>query len=161
MARDVVHINWDPIADVEWQTYDWGNPARTEARTASVRLDLLGTMEECDEPHPLFRWTRSELADLMRVQAPSLSWAVVIKTPIIVHATTAAHDGLFDLLGDAPVQFVDTSNETRINQFLQLGDRPGITLSPRLEPGELVRAQREFQDVETRFLGPRTRRYTQ
>lgn len=112
-ARDIVHINWDPVADIDWMTYHWGDPVRcvalyaaqTEVQRASVRIEFLEYMRSglCDELQYCYRWTRSELATLMRAQAPSLSWTVVIMEPIIVHATTTVGSGLFGLLGDAPV----------------------------------------------------------
>ncbi|KAK7698774.1 hypothetical protein SLS64_012255 [Diaporthe eres] len=163
-ARDVIHINWDPAADIEWQTYDWGDPvrcvmsyaARTEALTASIRLGLLHVMKDRDEPDHHLRWTTSELADLMRSEsrAQFLSWSVVVRPPIVVHAARAADSGsLFGLLGDAPVQLVDIDDERRINNFLGLGATPGVTISPGIEPGELARAKQELQDVVDMMFG--------
>lgn len=111
-ARDVVHTNWMAVADVEWQTYDWGDPlrcvasyaAQTVAQRASIRPELL---------QHNYRWSRSELANLLRAYAPSLGWAVVFRDHIVVHATNTADRGLFGLQGDAPVQLVQCSLLTR------------------------------------------------
>lgn len=163
-ARDAIHINWDPTADIEWQTYDWGDPVRcvmsyaaqTRARRASIRLGLLRAMKSRDTSHDHYRWTRSELADLMRSEsrAQLLSWSVVVRPPIVVHAAgTADYGSLFGLLGDAPVQLVDIDDERRIDMFLGLGITSGITISPGIEPGQLARAKQELQDVVDALFG--------
>lgn len=161
-ARDVVHINWDPLADIEWQTYDMGDPvrcvmsyaARTTARRASIRLGLLQAMKSRDKPHDHYRWTRSELADVMRAQAPGLTWSVVVRSPIVVHAAvTSDYGGLFGLLGDAPVQLVDLDDHAKIQKFVEMADTPGFTLSSPLHPGELTEAQQELRDALDAMFG--------
>lgn len=162
-ARDVVHINWDPVADIEWQTYDWGDPVRcvmsyaaqTTMRRASIRLGLLRAMKSRVEPHDHYRWTRQQLADLMRTHSPSLTWSVVVRPPIVVHATrTADTGGLFGALGDAPVQLVDIDDHTTIQKFIGINSTPGVTVSSRIEPGELVEAGHELRDVVEAIFGP-------
>lgn len=162
-ARDVVHINWDPVADIEWQTYDWGDPVRcvmsyaaqTTTRRASIRLGLLRAMKSRVEPHDHYRWTRSELADLMRTaHNPSLTWSVVVRPPIVVHATGGTETGdLFGLLGDAPVQLVDLDDHAKIQKFIGINSTPGVTISPIIEPGELIEAERELRDVVDAIFG--------
>ncbi|KAG8163654.1 hypothetical protein KVR01_006951 [Diaporthe batatas] len=161
-ARDVVHINWDPVADIEWQTYDWGDPVRcvmsyaeqTTMRRASIRLGLLRAMKSRVEPHDHYRWTRQQLADLMRTHSSSLDWSVVVRSPIVVHATgTTDTGGLFGLLGDAPVQLVDVHDHTKIQKFMGLNATHGITISSRIEPSELVETEQVLRDVVDVIFG--------
>lgn len=176
-ARDVLHINWDHMADIEWMSYDWGDPVRCVLSHAarctpvnhqhppgvppspspspsasparvSITLRLLQDLQRQDgadkPPYEHRRWTRAEMADLMRMRP---SWMVVILPPIIVHADIRAicrDEGaadirprgagrpLFGLLGDAPVQLVDADDEARISDFISLGQMPTVTISRRL-----------------------------
>lgn len=150
--RDIIHINWDPMADIDWMSYDWGDPirclmsfaARTTARMASFRLGLLRAMKSQDVPHRHYRWTRSELADLIRAQNPPLRWSVVMRPPFLVHADDVAHtDGLFGLLGDAPVQLVEIDDGQRIQKYFDIADTPGS----RLNEDALREAQDELLDI--------------
>jgi hypothetical protein len=152
-ARDVVHINWMGVDHTEYQVYDGVDPlhcvasyaAQTEARRASIRLHLL---------EHNFRWTDPELADIMRAHGPSSGWTVLMRDPIVVHGTDAATSGLFGLLGDAPVQLVDVSDESRICEFLRLGNRPGVTFTPESELDELDDAKQDLQCVVDDIFGP-------
>jgi hypothetical protein len=69
-ARDSVHLNWEPYVDIEWQSYDWGDPvrclmwhtARTRSRKASIMLGLLQVFQHRDspdQPHEHYMWTGS------------------------------------------------------------------------------------------------------
>lgn len=36
-ARDTIHANWELLVDIDWMTYDWGDPLRYE--TVRCRRD--------------------------------------------------------------------------------------------------------------------------
>lgn len=143
--RDVaVHLNWNSWADIEWQTYDRGDPvrcmmayARIGRRQASIMLDLLRCLYSVpEERHPHDRWTRSEVAKLMRKRR---SWTVVILPPVAVHddAGAVAATGLFGLLNDAPVQLVDADDVTKVHEFLRLGEVSGVSVGPSFGPDQV------------------------
>jgi hypothetical protein len=168
-ARDVVHLNWDPTADIEWQSYDWGDPVRcVMAYTAhtsnnkpqqhvsapSIMLGLLQSFQHRrnpDEPHRHYRWTRSELAQLMRSRA---SWKVVVLPPVVVHAGAgAATSCLFGLLDDAPVQLVDATDVTRITRFLALADTPDVSIGAGFGLEDLAVAKEELREATRAVFG--------
>ncbi|RLL96201.1 hypothetical protein CFD26_101818 [Aspergillus turcosus] len=160
-ARDSVHLNWEPAVDIEWQSYDWGDPvrclmwyaARTRCRQASIMLGLLQDFQQRDDsnqPHEHDRWTKSELADLMRTKP---CWTVVILAPVVVHADPEATAGLFGLLADARVQLVDAEDEARINEFMALAEAPDVTIGPSFGQEDLVSAKEELRDAVKAVFG--------
>ncbi|KAI3391328.1 hypothetical protein diail_7519 [Diaporthe ilicicola] len=102
-ARGSIFLNWDPTYDIEWQSYDWGDPVRCLMCASKHRRNP-------DQPHDHYRWTRPELADLVRTRS---SWTVVILPPVVVHAAAETGAGLFGLLTDARVQLVNADDEAR------------------------------------------------
>lgn len=134
-ARDVVHLNWCPEEDDEWDTYSWGNPLRclawwadrTRSRVPSFSLAMLQSHQirsnlepgfNPDEPNTGFRWTRPELARLIRTRQ---EWMVTVAPPVVVHADAKDAAGLFGPLGDAPVQLVDLDDGATLDRMFSLG----------------------------------------
>lgn len=161
LARDSVHLNWDADADIEWETYNWGDPvrcllwhaARTKSRQASIvfgHLQAFQHRRNPDEPHSQYRWTRSQLADLMRTKQ---RWTVVILPPIIVHTNAETAAGLFGLLADARVQIVDADDETSINEFMKLGEASNVTIGPGFAQEDLIRAKKELRGAVESVFG--------
>ncbi|RHZ45753.1 2EXR domain-containing protein [Aspergillus thermomutatus] len=161
-ARDAVHLNWEPSVDIEWQSYDWGDPvrclmwyaARTRSRQASIMLGLLQDFqhrENPDQPHEHYRWTRRELADLMRTK--TTSWMVVILPPVVIHADVETSAGLFGLLADARVQLVDADDKARIKEFMALGEAPNATIGARFGQEDLVSAKEALRDAVRAVFG--------
>ncbi|KAL1874872.1 hypothetical protein Daus18300_003413 [Diaporthe australafricana] len=160
-ARDSIFINWDPICDIDWQTYDWGDPVRclmwhaahTRSRKLSITLGLLQVFQHRrnpDQPHDNYRWTRSELADLIRTRP---SWTVVILPPVIVHADAETAAGLFGLLADARVQLVDADDDVKIDAFFALSTAPNVTIGAGFGPEDLVSAKEELRDAVEAVFG--------
>ncbi|BCS30627.1 2EXR domain-containing protein [Aspergillus puulaauensis] len=160
-VRDSVHLNWEPWVDIEWQSYDLGDPvrcvmataARSRAGKASIMLGLLQVFQHRarpEEPDPQFRWTRSGLADLMRARA---SWDVVILEPVIIHADAGAAAGPFGLLADARVQLVDADDGERINTFMALEKMPGVTIGSGFGQEELATGKQELGDAVKAVFG--------
>ncbi|KAJ0107172.1 hypothetical protein J7T55_014702 [Diaporthe amygdali] len=158
-TRDFVHTNWDPFYDIEWQSYDWGDPvrclmwyaARTESRQLSFTLGLLQCFQHHpNQPHDHYRWTRSELADLLRTNP---SWTVIILPPVIVHADAETAAGLFGLLADARVQLVAADDKARIEEFLALDTAPNTTIGAGVGPEDLVSAKLKLRDAIDAVFG--------
>ncbi|KAL4812586.1 hypothetical protein BDW67DRAFT_193582 [Aspergillus spinulosporus] len=160
-ARDVVHLNWEPWVDIDWQTYDMGDPVRcllwyaalTRCREPSIMIGLLQTFrsrDNPDQPHPHYRWTRAELADLMRTRP---NWIVIVLPPVVIHADAETGAGLFGLLTDARVQIVDADDEARLAEFNALGKTSNITLGGRVGQAELALAKEELRDAVNWFFG--------
>lgn len=160
-VRDSVHLNWEPWVDIEWQSYDLGDPvrcvmataARSRAGRASIMLGLLQVFQHRarpEEPDPQFRWTRSGLAGLMRARA---SWDVVILEPVILHADPGAAAGPFGLLADARVQLVDADDGERINRFMALEEMPGVTIGAGFGQEELATGKQELRDAAKAVFG--------
>ncbi|OJJ06597.1 hypothetical protein ASPVEDRAFT_45954 [Aspergillus versicolor CBS 583.65] len=161
IVHDSVHLNWEPWVDIDWQSYDWGDPVRcliaTAARTrsgrASIMLSLLQVFQHRERPEesdPQFRWTRCGLAGLMRTRE---SWDVVILEPVIIHAAVEAAAGPFGLLADARVQLVDADDSERINTFMDLEKMPGVTIMPRLGQEDLATGKQELRDAVRAVFG--------
>lgn len=160
-ARDIVHLNWEPWVDIEWQTYDKGDPVRclmwytalTRCREPSIVIGVLQTFQSLDNPdqaHDHYRWTRAELADLMRTRP---NWTVVVLPPIVIHANAETGAGLFGLLTDARVQLVDADDEARVAEFIALGEALDVTIGPRVGKKELALAKEELRDAVNWFFG--------
>lgn len=116
---------------------------QTRSRRATFVVSILEHCEQQSElvqRHPHFRWTRSELVDLLRTRR---SLTVVILPPVVVHADMATAAGLFGLLWDARVQVVE--NEEQIKQFLALGERLDVTVSDSFTLEELKKAKAKLQ----------------
>ncbi|KAL3437769.1 hypothetical protein BDV09DRAFT_183290 [Aspergillus tetrazonus] len=157
--RDAVHVNWEPWADIEWETYDWGDPircimwyaARTKLQQASIMIGVLQVFQNLgDNPtNPRhFRWTRSELADLMRTWP---CWKVVVLPPMFIHTDVETAAGFFGLLSDARLQLVAADDEAGINRFLALGGRPNVTITPEFCREQLPVAKELRDAVKTVF----------
>lgn len=122
-TRDVMHLNWEPTYQVDFscmsspfQSLAWDTSQAS--RGGSFIVNFFQNIT--------FR--KAELIDFIK-QMPS--WMVVMRV-IIIHAdlATAASTGLFGLLGDAPVQLVDVSDEARVSALWKLAEE--------CEPRELV-----------------------
>ncbi|KAL4804668.1 hypothetical protein BDV18DRAFT_26726 [Aspergillus unguis] len=155
-ARDTVHLNWCVGADFEHKTFTWGDPlrclmwyaARTASQEASIILAVLAdTRIERNCRH---RWTRAELADLMRMKS---SWTVVALDPIVVHSRPEKAGGLFGLLADAPVQLVDLDDKDRIHQYLALGLTSNVPSGPFYGADDLELAKQKIEDAVVKVFG--------
>ncbi|KAL3477788.1 hypothetical protein BJX99DRAFT_225731 [Aspergillus californicus] len=159
-TRDAVHTNWHPWGDIEWETYDWGDPircvmwyaARSRSRQASILMSVLQAFHSIGD-HPRnpdhFRWTRSGLAELMRTWP---SWTVVIVPPVVIHADPETAAGLFGLLADARVQLVGANDQPAIDRFMALGKRPGVMIAPGFQE-QLESAKGELRDAVKGVFG--------
>ncbi|KAK3056678.1 hypothetical protein LTR09_002471 [Extremus antarcticus] len=143
-ARDVVHLNWQPACDIEYDHF--GSALPSLARDAlhnsvggSLVVECLDPCfrrvysdDSCDsdeddpEPTTLRPFRRPLSADVLRdlktlEQLPK--WLVVMRV-IVVHSDlkAAAETGLFGLLGDACVQIVDVSEEAKVEAYFQLAE---------------------------------------
>ncbi|KAL2872400.1 2EXR domain-containing protein [Aspergillus lucknowensis] len=163
--RDAVHVNWEPWADIERETYDWGDPircimwyaARTRRQQASIMIAVLQVFQNLGDnptnPHH-FRWTRSELADLMRTWP---CWRVVVLPPVIIHTDVETAAGFFGLLSDARVQLVAADDEAGIDRFLALGGRQNVTLTPEFRREQLAVGKKELCDAVKAVFGSEER----
>lgn len=113
---DSVHLNWTPAYDADFPNE--GSPLQSlvqYAAGASRGGSLsLGYFES-------FRASVKELMDSL-MQLPS--WMVVMRV-IVIHAdfATGASSGLFGLLGDAPVQLVDVSDEANVKNYFDMAEK--------------------------------------
>ncbi|KAF9883331.1 hypothetical protein FE257_003749 [Aspergillus nanangensis] len=159
--RDSVHLNWKPFVDIEWGHYDMGDPVRsllahavhTKSQQASLMLGFLQSMQSRqnpDEPHDHYRWTRSELADLMRTKD---SWTVVVLEPVIVHTDVVTACELFGVLGDARVQIIHVDEEARLRTFLEFEKNPDVTFGAGFAPEDLVAAKNKLRAAVEAIFG--------
>ncbi|KAI9371714.1 hypothetical protein BJX61DRAFT_12343 [Aspergillus egyptiacus] len=164
-ARSIVHLNWEPFVDIELGHYGLGDPVRclmwyaalTSSGEPSIMNGLLQTFQsrrDPDQPHPHYRWTRTELAELMRTRP---CWRVVILPPVVIHADVETAAGLFGLLGDARVQLVDANDEATIQEIMALGEAPDVTVGAKIGPTELAEAKDELRDDVEWFFGSEDR----
>lgn len=138
-TRDAIHLNWTPLSDIEWGFYELGDPVRSllalagrRARQASFTLGMLQIFQNsrnASARHPYYRWTTTELADLLRGRD---EWTVVVLRPYVVHATSQEAARLFGLLSDAPVQLVDLDDRILIKRYMALNNARETTWSSRL-----------------------------
>ncbi|KAL4748495.1 hypothetical protein BDW72DRAFT_205548 [Aspergillus terricola var. indicus] len=101
-----------------------------------------------------FRWTRSELADLMRTWP---CWRVVVLPPMIIHTDVETAAGFFGLLSDARLQLVAADDEAGIDRFLALGGKPNVTITPEFRREQLPEAKKELRDVVKAVFGSEER----
>lgn len=160
-ARDAVHLNWEPLADIEWQSFDWGDPARylielasfTRSGRASIMLGLLQDFQlrkNPEEPHEHYRWTRSELASILCTRS---AWTVVILPPVVIHSNTAMAAGPFGLLGDARVQVVE--DEAEMAAILALGEMPNVTINGAFTSEDFFQGKQELHIAASEVFGSR------
>ncbi|KAJ5697613.1 hypothetical protein N7488_011297 [Penicillium malachiteum] len=107
-SRDIVHLNWVPW-DEEY--HDSGNFMQYLAWHAANSAQG-GSIE--------YHSTFSEQVPFLN----SISNLVILMRKIIIHATSeyGARMGLFGLLGDAPVQIIDISDEKRLKAYFDLAE---------------------------------------
>ncbi|KAF4551769.1 Hypothetical protein D9617_12g036590 [Elsinoe fawcettii] len=76
-----------------------------------------------------YEWkcTRREFANIL-LRAPA--WRVVIMSPVYVFCDKSKTDGLFGVLGDAPVQLVNVNDETKLDAYRSLGNVKGVKVLP-------------------------------
>ncbi|KAH9903613.1 hypothetical protein F4778DRAFT_91597 [Xylariomycetidae sp. FL2044] len=150
--RSSIHLNWQPLADIKYQTYNWGDPARCvlwhAARTRSRRPSIvLAMLREFRLHEP--RWSLKELAGILR-NVEDLT--IVLTLPVVVHAGPKQAAGFFGLLSDAPVQLVDLCDESRIRQFVTLGGTANTSTADDLIPNLVAEGLAEVQEtVDTVF----------
>lgn len=146
-SRDLVHLNWEP-----------GSP-EFHCRGSSL-FYLAWYAARVARGGSLMRRNFQYIEQYEKDALTKLpSWMVVMRT-IIIHASHehAAKTGLFGLLGDAPVQLVDVSDEARVKSFFDLADesqRKGHVIHPQdlhRESAEVVR-QKLKHLVDTSYLG--------
>lgn len=136
-VRDSVHLNWAPSCEAQYSSH--GNPLRClawgagrVARGGSLMVDYFVDMFPPRGQFPPAGGVSTapnhsrnpEASRAMDVLGQLPSWMVVMRV-LIVHADfgTAAATGLFGLLGDAPVQVIDVTDEARVNALLDLAER--------------------------------------
>lgn len=132
-ARDSAHLNWTSAYEPEYDYF--GSPVHCIAWEAS-RLPGGGSLmaEYLDRYFGFHTWfnpvgppittprSPDKLNDFEALKQLS-NWLVVMRV-IVVHSDlkTAAGTDLFGLLGDAPVQIVDVSEEAKIEAYLDLAE---------------------------------------
>lgn len=113
-AQDSVHLNWTP------EIYDYFRSGIPFANLAWIAARVRGGSFMFNYVRTTYRpaWSCPPI-DLKQVS----SWMVVMRV-VIVHASpkAGAKTGLFGLLGDAPVQLVDVSDEARMNTYFDLAE---------------------------------------
>lgn len=136
-TRGAPHLNWTSAYEIEYSWY--GYPlncmiweSRRFSATPSIMLEYINTLTFGPQPFPItlpngrLYWTRrpNEEAEFIDAYKQLPSWLVVMRY-IVVHSDvhSAAATGLFGLLGDAPVQIIPVSEETKINSFYDLAER--------------------------------------
>lgn len=142
-SRDLVHLNWEP-----------GSPYY-HSRGSSVSY-LAWHAAQVAHGGSLMKKSL-EIAELDNLKKMP-SWLVVTRV-VIIHASHeyAAKTGLFGLLGDAPVQVVEVSDEARVEAFFDFADesqRKGHVTHPQdlnRYPPEVVR--RVLEDTIDRGFG--------
>ncbi|KAJ5131880.1 hypothetical protein N7448_006038 [Penicillium atrosanguineum] len=118
-SRDRVHLNWEPAFAPE---YDYcggggGSPLdylswkASQAQGGSFRF---GYLEE--------DWDNMERSNWSTQKAPTDPLGAVVMRVFAVHTSvqSAATTGLFGLLGNAPIQVVDVSDQKRLDAFFDL-----------------------------------------
>ncbi|KAG9913624.1 hypothetical protein KCU98_g13011, partial [Aureobasidium melanogenum] len=131
------HLNWTSVYEPEYQFH--GYPlncmiweSRKFSATPSIMLGLLGSRTFGPQPFPItlpngrlhFIRRPNEETEFIDAYRQLPSWLVVMRI-VVVHSDlpSAAATGLFGLLGDAPVQIIPVSEETKINTFYELAER--------------------------------------
>ncbi|KAJ5642059.1 hypothetical protein N7490_006059 [Penicillium lividum] len=135
-SRDTVHLNWVPWDET---LEDEGNCMQYLAWHAANSQG--GSV-----------WYGSIFKD----QSPflgSISNLVIIMRKIIIHATSeyGARTGLFGLLGDAPVQLVDLSDEKRLKAYFDLAEetqkKGHVTFAQDLHRKPCEVLEEEFKEI--------------
>ncbi|KAJ5533341.1 hypothetical protein N7494_009893 [Penicillium frequentans] len=118
-SRDAIHLNWTPCYEPSYQysgsaldCLAW-NAASLKGR-GSLMFDYLDNAFDGEAP------IEDRIEALQRLK----NGAVVMRI-IVVHTTfeKAMKSGLFGLLGDAPIQLVDISDEVRIGALMDFAER--------------------------------------
>lgn len=128
-TRDVMHLNWEPVYQLDY--FSDTSPLQSLAWDASQAVGG-GSLSI-----NFFQYTTFRIPELIDFVKQMPSWMVVMRV-IVIHAdfATAAGTGLFGLLGDAPVQLVDVSDEARVDALWKLAEE--------CEPRDLVTVCQSF-----------------
>ena len=146
-TRDLSHLNF--CTGYEVQYYIKGNPlfdliwqASWVHRGGSLRL-------------PLFKYC--DTSDLQLLQKRP-SWVIVMRV-LVVHASrrVGAASGLFGLLGDAPVQVVDVTDQARVTALFDLAEecerKDNIRIRQSFHRESPEALSRELQDLVIKRFG--------
>ncbi|KAJ5176146.1 uncharacterized protein N7482_002023 [Penicillium canariense] len=135
-SRDSVHLNWEPWDErFEGEGYYLDYLAWHAANSQGGSVGY----ESIDHEDVAF--------------LDSISNLVIVMRKIIIHATSeyGARTGLFGLLGDAPVQLVDLSNEKRLKAYFDLAEetqkKGHVTFAQDLHRKPCEVLEEEFQKI--------------
>lgn len=119
-SRDTIHLNWTPAYSAGYwgdgSTLDHLAWSAAKARGGSFMFDYLDNTRDGDGDV----YIEERIGALRK-----LPHGVIVMRVIVVHTTfeNAAKTGLFGLLGDACIQIVDVSDETRLNAFFDFAEK--------------------------------------
>lgn len=118
-SRDSIHLNWTPCYEPQYQQsgsaldYLAWNAVSLKGR-GSFMFDYLDNVFDGEAP------IEDRIGALQRLK----KGAVVMRI-VVVHTTfeEAMKTGLFGLLGDAPIQLVDISDEVRVGALMDFAEK--------------------------------------
>ncbi|KAJ5875583.1 uncharacterized protein N7473_012930 [Penicillium subrubescens] len=117
-SRDIIHLNWTPAYSAGYygdgSALDYLAWTAAKARGGSFMFDYLDNYFDGDVD------IGERIGALRKLQN-----GVIVMRIIVVHTTfeNAVKTGLFGLLGDACIQLVDISDETRLNAFFDFAEK--------------------------------------
>lgn len=132
-SRDTIHLNWTPAYSAGYygdgSALDYLAWTAAKARGASFMFDYLDNYRDGDVH------IEERIGALRKLQH-----GVIVMRVIVVHTTfeNAVKTGLFGLLGEACIQLVDVSDETRLNAFFDLAEKC------ESEPNEYITRKQDF-----------------
>ncbi|KAJ5248885.1 hypothetical protein N7468_000336 [Penicillium chermesinum] len=145
-SRDVIHLNWTPIYEVEFFGCYTGEPLALLAWYAA-RFDLRPSFM-CASIGKFEHLNPDQISALK--QRPN--WLVVMRT-IIVHCDykSARESGLFGLLGDARIQIVDVADQARVRAYIDFAEKMELesTDAPRRD---IPRDYQSFSQQSTSLM---------
>lgn len=115
-TRDSEHLNWTPVYEAEWGCT--GNALQSLAWSVT-HCSRGGSLMLESFAYPSY-WGLS-VSERVDILGQLSSWLVVTDM-VVVHTDmkTGAKTGLFGLLGDAPIQIVEVSDEAKLNIYYDL-----------------------------------------
>ena len=163
-ARDSYHLNWDDRYDRDFKSIGdplpylaWHNEKMMSNRF-SVTAELFN--DRPDATSALDSTCASKASAHGKAAASQeLPIFLIVICYIIVHSDlkSVAESGMFGLLGDARVQVVDATDESRVDAFFdiaeRLGDKAGKTVGQLVRQEHLAYATRRMQEISLTRTG--------
>lgn len=108
-ARDAIHLHWDPLYEVEWQT------------TCEDPIPVLISLGAKAARGASVTWDSATSSDysMELIKQASQSYMLCVFRPVSIHARRedALWSGLWGILGEERVVLVDADNDARIRLF--------------------------------------------